>query len=214
MRSVVLNPSLWDPETIVDDNLWLKSTHIFIWKLCFSETLSYEFNFLICQWLRLEHVKQEKNIILQSSSTCRYLKNVIFLVRSTTYILYWRKEEFFFRIMTILTNFPTNFFLLFEELIFLSSISTFYRRPLSIWFLQPLWDGRWSSTKQYEKKKISWKYVGIVVLFFLHLMVVQRSLILFFSSFIFLSLASTTIKLVLIVILMFKENYLMLNDPT
>ena len=35
-----------------------------------------------------------------------------------------------------------------------------------------------------------------------------------FSSFIFLSLASTTIKLVLVVISIVKENYLMLKDPT
>ena len=87
--------------------------------------------------------------------------------------------------MTILTNIPTNFFLLFEELIFSSTIYTFYRRPLSIWFLQPLWDGRWSSTKQYEKEKFfSWKYVGIVV-FFIHVMVVQGSLSLFFFIFYF-----------------------------
>ena len=118
------------------------------------------------------------------------------------------------RIMTILTNIPTKFFFLVEKVIFSSSIFTFYRRPLSIWFLQPLWDGRWSSTKQYEKKNFSPENM-LALLYSSYMWWLFKVVWSFsFSSFIFLSLASTTIKLVFVVILILKGKYLMLKYPS
>ena len=124
------------------------------------------------------HEKFKCMVMLRESFTFYGLINYRHLILK-------QRNNISLRIMTILTNIPTKFFFLVEKVIFSSSIFTFYRRPLSIWFLQPLWDGRWSSTKQYEKEKFfSWKYVGIVV-FFIHVMVVQGSLILFFFIFYF-----------------------------
>ena len=131
-----------------------------------------------------------------------------------TFSIEEKKIHFFRELWPFWQIFPPSFSFLLKKVIFSSSIFTFYRRPLSIWFLQPLWDGRWSSTKQYEKKKSLENMLALLYyssyIWWSFKVVWSFS----FSSFIFLSLASTTIKLVLVVISMFKENYLMLKETT
>ena len=151
------------------------------------------------------HEKFKCMVMLRESFTFYGLINYRHLILK-------QRNNISLRIMTILTNIPTKFFFLVEKVIFSSSIFTFYIGGLYRFDFCNRCE-MVDDLQQNNMKKKNFSPENMLALLYSSYMWWLFKVVwsFSFSSFIFLSLASTTIKLVFVVILILKGKYLMLK---